>query len=125
MGMETTVLSLSFDVEKLRAREAGLREAGFEVVNAYSPGQARFEIETGRCGIFVTCSLVPDIVNRDLVNLFRRHCSAGFVILVSGEGRALVDAHEPLADIRISPANDPQGIPEAVREYLKTQVGAG
>lgn len=91
------------------------------MVSAYSPGQARFEIERGRCGVLVTCTLVPDIVNRDLMQLFRQHCPSGLVILISGDDKALVAAHEPLADVLLTRAEDPDGIVPAIEEDQKNQ----
>src|ERR1700693_894129 len=82
--IDETVLSLSFDSEKSKRREAALRSSGFEVISAHSPTQARYEIETGRCGIFVTCRTVPDIVNRHLMELFKRYCPTGWIIFVTG-----------------------------------------
>jgi hypothetical protein len=61
------ILSLSFDPENLRRREGALRVRGFDVKSIRSLEQARFEIETGRYGVLVTCGLIPDIVNQDLI----------------------------------------------------------
>lgn len=66
-----TILSLSFSAE-LKRREDALQMHGFQVKSVLSPGQARFEIEMGQCGVFVTCDSVPDIVNQDLMKLFRK-----------------------------------------------------
>ena len=119
INLEPTVLSLSFDAEKLKLREDILREAGFQVVTAYSPGQARFEIESNRCKIFITSSLVPDIVNRDLVNLFRRINPMGLVILVYGSHAALIAAHEPEVDVRVPESSGPDALLPIIRGHLK------
>jgi hypothetical protein len=116
MRTESKILSLSFDPEKLQRRESALRADGFEVKSVYSPGQARFEIEMGTCGIFVTCALIPDIVNRDLMDLFRRYCSAsGLIIFVANDDSASSSPYEPQADVRVPQSQDPEGIVEALR----------
>jgi hypothetical protein len=47
---ENTVLSFSHDPNLLFQREAALRSGGFKVISVKTENQARFEIETGRCG---------------------------------------------------------------------------
>jgi len=57
MASENIVLSLNPDGQKLHGQEGQesvLRENGFEIISAATPLQARFEIEMGRCGIFLT-----------------------------------------------------------------------
>jgi hypothetical protein len=112
---DKTVLLLSFDNEKLKTREALLRESGFNVVPVHSPTQARFEIEMGRCDIFVTCRLVPDIVNRDLTALFRQHCPGGGVVVLVTNDQASPSPYEPEVDIRVPESNDPKGVIEALQ----------
>lgn len=115
MGKELKILSLSYDPEELQRRESTLRAHGFEVKSVYSPGQARFEIEMGTCGILITCALIPDIVNRDLMDLFRRSCGAqGLIIFVASDNSASNSPYEPEADIRIPQSQDPEGIVEAL-----------
>jgi hypothetical protein len=119
MVRQPKILSLSFDAEKLQRREAALRAQGFEVKSVYGPGQARFEIEMGSCGVFVTCRQVPDIVNRDLINLFRRYCPReSLVILVTPDSVSSKTAYQPEADVLISEARDPDGIAPAIQEFL-------
>ncbi|HEY6763674.1 MAG TPA: hypothetical protein VI386_02795 [Candidatus Sulfotelmatobacter sp.] len=114
MAIDSTVLSLSFDAETLRRRESALRKEGFEVISVHSPAQARFEIEMGRCGIFVTCRLVPDIINRDLMSLFRRYCSTGWIVFVTGDDESSTTTYEPPADVRVPESQDPEGIVQAL-----------
>lgn len=117
MEIDSTVLSFSFSAEKLKQREDAIRASGFDVVSVASAGQARFEIEMGRCGFFLTCRLVPDIVNQDLMNLFRRYCPKdGMIILVGGTEASRIQAYEPPADVRIPESLDPAGIVEALRK---------
>ena len=118
MGKELKILSLSFDHQKLQERESAFLEHGFEVKSVYSPGQARFEIEMGACGVFVTCRQVPDIVNRDLIDLFRRYCGDHGVIILVAEDDSSKSPYEPEADLRIPESRDPQGIVEALQERL-------
>jgi hypothetical protein len=53
-----------------------VRAAGFEVKSVLSASQARYEIEMGRCGIFITSDLVSDIINQDLIMLSRGSAQA-------------------------------------------------
>ena len=116
MENDPRILSLSFDSKVLERREAVLRANGFDVKSVYSPAQARFEIEMGTCGIFVTCRLVPDIVNQDLINLFRRYCPAdGFAILIVSDEASSTAPYEPQADVRVLESRDPEGIVQALR----------
>ena len=119
-----TVLSLTFDSEKSKRREAALRGDGFEVVSVHSPTQARYEIEMGRCGIFVTCRTVPDIVNRHLMELFRINCPGALIVFVSGDEQYSNGAYEPQADVRVPESQDPTGVVRALsarREQAKSQ----
>jgi hypothetical protein len=119
MAMPPKILSLSFDAEKLQRRESAMRAHGFEVKSVYGPGQARFEIEMGTCGIFVTCRQVPDIVNRDLIDLFRRYCPRdGLVVLITADAVSSKTPYEPKADILLSESQDPDGITPAIQAFL-------
>jgi hypothetical protein len=125
MELKGTVLSLSFDSGKLQRREDALRSIGFDVISVHSPAQARFEIEMGRCGIFVTCRLVPDIVNRDLMGLFRRHCPrGGRIVLVTGHEPSLTPAYEPQPDVCVPESDDPEGIVEVLRAHSHAPSGS-
>jgi hypothetical protein len=110
------ILSLSFDPEKLKRRESALRAQGFEVKSVPTPGQARFEIEVGTCGILLTCRLVPDIVNRDLMDLFRRYRGPeGLIVLVVADAPSPTSPYEPRPDVRVPESRDPDGIVEVIR----------
>ena len=109
-----TVLSLSFDGEKLKSRQAVILASGFNLVSVYSPAQARYEIEMGSCGVFITCYRVPDILNRDLMNLFKRYCPDGLIIFIVRDEPSLKSAYEPQADITIPESQEPQGIAQAL-----------
>jgi hypothetical protein len=115
MELESTVLSLSFNIPKLEQREAALRASGFEVVSVASDLQARFEIEMGRCGVFLTCDQVPAAVNRELITLFRRYCLAGWVIFVATDDTASIGADHLDVDASVRQADDPDGIVESLR----------
>jgi hypothetical protein len=115
------VLSLSFSAEKLELREHALREQSFEVKSVLSPGQARYEIELGRYDIFVTCAAVPDIVNQDLMNLFKRSGGEdGLIILIEGDGVTSKTLYPLPADVRIPKALDPHGIIQALQERRRS-----
>ena len=84
---KNTVLSLSPNQDALTMREATLRSGGFRVISVLSPIQARFEIEMGRCGVFVICYRVSKEQAEELTRLFRRNCPEGRVIFVTQPGR--------------------------------------
>jgi hypothetical protein len=111
MAYENSVLSLSPDGQRLRAAESVFRENKFEVVSVSTPLQARFEIEMGRCGVFLTSYITPLAIYQDLAALFRRNCPTGVVIYLAGRP----DESIPDADIVISEADDPHSIVMRVR----------
>jgi hypothetical protein len=114
-GLDSTVLSLGFDVPKMKLREAAIRAGGFDVVSVTSGILARFEIEMGRCGIFLTCDHVPTAENRELIGLFRRNCSRGWVIFVTTDDNAWLRADYMDADVWVREADEPEGIVESLR----------
>jgi hypothetical protein len=98
MASPNTVLVLNPNGQILHRDEEALRLNGFEVISVNTPLQARFEIEMGRCGTFLTCYLTPVSIYRSLADLFKRFCPDGIVIFVaeSSEGSA------PNADINLT-----------------------
>ena len=105
-----TVLSLSFDPEKLKNREDALRVHGFEVRSVSSPGQARFEIEMGQCGVFVTCDAVSEIVNQDLMKLFHKFCHKdGFIVYFERDDHPSSSIYPLPADIRLPESRPADG----------------
>jgi hypothetical protein len=111
MAFESTVLSLNPDRQALLRTETALRENGFEVISVDAPLYARFEIEMGRCGIFMTCYMTPAGIYRDLAGLFRRQCPHSTIIFLA---QTAGDA-SPDADIVISERDDPCSVVERVR----------
>ncbi len=116
---DRTVLSLSFDQENLHRRADILKYNGFDVVSVSSPTQARFEIEMGLCGIFVSCALVSDIVNADLFGLFKRFCPDGVIVHVTSSRSQMRPIAQPHADLEVDEVSGPDGIVEALLGYLK------
>jgi hypothetical protein len=112
-----TVLSLSFDSEKLNHRAESLQRNGFKVVSVSSPSQARYEIEMGRCGIFITCSMVSDIVSLDLLRLFKNYCPGGITVAVTSSRTYSTIA--PHVDIAVPESDDPEGIVGALAARVK------
>lgn len=112
MASPNTVLVLNPDGKLLRRDEEALRQNGFEVISVNTPLQARFEIEMGRCGTFLTCYLTPISIYRSLADLFKRFCPDGVVIFVGeSEGGA------PSADINLR-AQGEASIVEKLRARL-------
>jgi hypothetical protein len=79
------VLSYSGDRNALIQRERALRRNGFEVVSVESESQARFEIETGRCGILLICFRTHPEKTREMTELFRKNCPEGSIIFVMNQ----------------------------------------
>jgi predicted nucleotidyltransferase len=110
-----TVLSLSSDPAALASRESALRNGGMNVISVMSPMQARFEIEMGRCGIFLVCYRVSQSALDELTKLFRKRCPKGRIIFVSqrpGDDRVPADA-----DIALPESAGPQKILEAMSKH--------
>jgi hypothetical protein len=97
-----TVLSLSPSRDALASREATLRSGGLKVISVLSPIQARFEIEMGRCGVFLICYRLSIEQAEELTTLFRRNCPEGRIIFVTEPAQK--------ADI---PANTDYTVPES------------
>lgn len=106
VAYENTVLSLNPDGQTLRSQESALRESGFEVISVSTPLQARFEIEMGRCGIFLSSDITPLVIYRDLANLFRRSCPRGLVIFMTHQP----DDNVSEADVLFFSEDEPQAI---------------
>jgi hypothetical protein len=54
-----------------------------KVISVMSPIQARFEIEMGRCGVFLICYRLSEVAADELTKLFRRHCPQGQIVFVT------------------------------------------
>jgi hypothetical protein len=119
----STILSLSFDREKTRRRHEVLRQNGFTVVSVGSPTQARYEIEMGQCGVFITCPLVADVVSVDLLALFKKFCPSGIAIAVTNSGTSPSVAQQ--ADIVVDETNDPEGLADALLAQLNSPSNRG
>ncbi len=81
------------------------------VISVSSPVQARYELEMGRCGIFLTCSITPPLIYRDLASLFRRNCPGGLIVFVAQDHDK--SAHD--ADIVVPEQTEPAAIIAALR----------
>ena len=108
-----TILSLSLDQEALVSRETALRNEGMKVISVMSPVQARFEIEMGRCGVFLICYRLSEMAARELTQLFRSSCPEGRIIFVT---KGSDDKKAPVeADIVIPESKDPELIVQFLR----------
>jgi hypothetical protein len=118
MAYENTVLSLNPDRETLLRYETALRESGFEVISVSAPLDARFEIEMGRCGIFLTSYLTSLAIYRDLASLFRRSCPDGRIIFFMDRPHD----NAPDADILVSDGDEPRSLVERIRSKQQTKA---
>jgi hypothetical protein len=115
MAYDKTVLSLNPDGRGLLGYESALRETGFEVISVNSPLDARFEIEMGRCGIFLTSYITPGVIFQDLASLFRRSCQGGLIAYVARQpGDAVADT-----DILLLDREDPRSLIERLSSKQK------
>jgi hypothetical protein len=103
---ETAVLSFTNDPEKLREREAAIRNGGFGVISVSSEVAARFEIEMGRCGVLLICYTIPPPVARDLAGLFRVSCPTGLIIVITTDQTTVLAE----ADVIIPASDGPDAI---------------
>jgi hypothetical protein len=111
MPYKTTVLSLNPDRQSLFGHESALRENGFAIISVCSPLQARFELEMGRCGVFLTSFITPLVIYQDLANLFKRSCPSGLVAYVAQHPEDAI----PGADILLSGQDEPRSIVDRLR----------
>jgi len=120
LSMEkNTVLSLSPNPDALAVREATLRSGGLQVISVLSPIQARFEIEMGRCGVFVICYRVSKEQAEELTRLFRRNCPEGRVIFVTDAGHK--DEVPRGTDLAVPESNCGELVLQAIKEDDKPQ----
>jgi hypothetical protein len=104
MAHEKTVLSLNSDGHSLLRQEVALKKGGFTVISVSSAIQARFEIEMGRCGIFLSSYITPPPIYSDLASLFRRSCPDGLIVFIAeNDGGDL-----PAADILLFDQEEPE-----------------
>ena len=111
MGKERVVLSLNPDRQTLHNYESALQENGFEIVSVNAPIEARFEIEMGRCGVFLTSYLTPLPIYRDLASLFRRSCPGGIVVFLAQNTQKQI----PDTDILLSDGDAPNSLLDRLR----------
>jgi len=98
---KNSVLSLSPDQGALAAREVTLRSGSMKVISVMSASQARFDIEMGRCGVFLICYRLSPIAADELSALFRRRCPQGQIIFVTelpGDERVPAEANVTVSD---------------------------
>jgi hypothetical protein len=119
---QNTVLSLCPDQRALTSREVVLRTGGMKVISVTSPIQARFEIEMGRCGVFLICYRLSPITAGELTTLFRRHCPEGLIIFVTevpGDKRVPAEAN-----IAVQESTRPENILRALGRDPNTKAVA-
>jgi DNA-binding NtrC family response regulator len=115
-----SVLLINFHSGHSAALADAFRRNGLEVVIVESPAQARYEIGMGRCGVFVTCPLVADIITADLIDQFKRNCPVGLVVCVtdSRTSRALLAQ----ADLEIPDTDDPETVARSLAARTNSNV---
>jgi hypothetical protein len=67
-----------------------------KVISVTSPIEARFEIEMGRCGVFLICYRLSLIAADELATLFHSYCPRGQIIFITelpGDGRVPTEAN--------------------------------
>jgi hypothetical protein len=94
---------------------------GYAVISVSTPIQARYEIEMGRCGIFLLSHIVPPVICLDLVSLFRRYCQSGIVIFLTKDSQAGL----PDADVLCLEGDDPHAIVQKIATLRGTFTTEG
>jgi len=119
---KNTVLSLSPDRGALASRETTLRNGGMTVISVMTPIQARFEIEMGRCGIFLICYRLSETEADELTRLFRKYCPEGRIVSVT----KLSEDHRvpPEADIAVPESSGPEQILRALKQNPPARASA-
>jgi hypothetical protein len=118
VARENTVLSLNPDGKTLLGTESALRKNGFTVISVPPPIQARFEIEMGRCGVFLSRYITPSVLYKGLTGLFRQNCPGGLVVFVFQQADDV-----PGADIIYSERDDPWSIVQRIRSKRGAVTG--
>jgi hypothetical protein len=90
-----------------------------KVISVLSPIQARFEIEMGRCGVFVVCYRVSKEQREELTRLFRSNCPEGRVIFVTDPGHK--DEVPPGTDVAVPESKCGERVLQAVKEADRPQ----
>jgi len=119
---KNTVLSLSPDQRALASREVALRSGGMKVVSVMNPIQARFEIEMGRCGVFLICYRISATDAGELTRLFRSYCPQGQIIFVTelpGDERVPAEAN-----VTVPESSGPENILRALGREPNTEAVA-
>jgi len=97
-----------------------LRSGGWKVISVLSPIQARFEIEMGRCGVFLVCYRLSIEQAEELTTLFRRNCPEGNIIFLTEPAQR---AHIPAnTDFTVSESSGPELILSLLRDSGKPRV---
>ena len=121
---KNTVLSLSPDQRALASREVALRGGGMKVVSVMNPIQARFEIEMGRCGVFLICYRLSATDAGELTRLFRSYCPQGQIIFVTelpGDEKVRMPAE---ANVAVPESSGPENLLRALGREPNTNAAA-
>jgi hypothetical protein len=119
---QNTVLSLSPDQRALASREVTLRSSGMNVISVMSSSEARFEIEMGRCGVFLICYRVSPTAADELTTLFRRQCPQGQIVFVT---ELPADDRVPAeANVTVPESSGPENILRALGRERNTDIAA-
>jgi hypothetical protein len=119
---QQTILSLSPSPDALRLREATLRRGSLNVFSVQDSIQARFEIEMGRCGVFLLCyrSSIQDA--DDLTSLFRKFCPKGWIIFIKDPAKKATVPRE--VDIVVSESSGPELILDLLTRRMNAPASA-
>jgi hypothetical protein len=101
------ILSRSPDQDTLASLDVTLRGRGMKAIAVMSPIQAGFEIEMGRCGVFLICYRLSPIAAGELSTLFRRNC----------HGPARRCCRHDEANINVPESSGAEGIVRALRRF--------
>ena len=112
LEMAKHILSVSYNEPLLRTRELLLRREGYLVTSALGFTDAVAACKAGNFDLFVIGHSIPDNDKRELIRVFRSHCSA-MVLALRRHGEVPPDD----ADAHAYP-DEIEGMLETVRNTL-------
>ena len=114
------IISVGANPELLWLRNAVLAHAGFDVKTFPNHDDALSAIRDGGCETLLMCYSLAKGLRQQLAETFRKHCSAGRIVLVTNEQTGRPD----FADAFVYGIEGPEALIDAIRKH-ESSAGAG